>query len=179
MSITSAEWKLAAVVVGLLAAYTLVFRLPWKRNAVVFLLACAAGYPAQRVLGADLNRYTPNISLYFGIVSAAAIATWGIGLASIFAAHEWVRRRLGVPSTLGLFLFCALPVIVILEFTGSNIIRMKLHNYLQYQPLLPLWNAMHAPAWLYVYYGLVAVLFYGLLKALGLEKESQCRQVER
>lgn len=52
------------------------------------------------------------------------------------------------------------------------VINMKLHDYLDYSPLMPQVNAMHAPPWLYGYYAIIQFLLYGLLKTLGIEKES-------
>jgi hypothetical protein len=68
-------------------------------------------------------------------------------------------------------LLSALPVILILETIGSNLIVMKLHGYTRFSPLMPALNAMHAPVWLYVYYLFVAFVFYYCLKALSMHTE--------
>jgi hypothetical protein len=160
------EFKLLLVLAAVFCVYTFVFKQSFRSNALVFLLACAASIPTQLLLGPELNRYTPNITLYVRYVSLAVIVTWGIGLTSIHALHNWAARLLLVKPGMVLYLSCAIPVIIILEITGSNFIRMKLHNYARFSPLLPQANAMHAPVWLYVYYGVVAVVFYRVLRAL-------------
>jgi hypothetical protein len=168
---TVAEFKLACVAAVVFLIYTFIFRQDLRRNALVFLLACLSGCAVQLTLGRELNLYTPNISLYISFVSVAVIVTWGIGLTSIYAAHLWLARLLRIQPDALLFFLCSLPIIVVLEFTGSNIIQMKLHNYMDYAPLMPQVNAMHAPPWLYGYYAIIQFLFYGLLKTLGIEKE--------
>jgi hypothetical protein len=176
---TTAEFKLACVLVTVFAIYTFILKQDLRRNAVVFILACAAGFAVQLSLGAELNLYTPNISAYVSYVSLAVIVTWGIGLTSVYSLHLWAARALRIPPGAILFFFCCVPVIVVLEFTGSNLLRMKLHNFTDYAPLMPQLNAMHAPPWLYGYYGIIQFLFYGLLKALGIEKAGTDRLVVR
>jgi hypothetical protein len=168
---TVAEFKLACVLAVVFSVYTFIFRQDLRRNARVFLLACLSGFAVQLTLGRELNLYTPNITLYLSFVSIAVIVTWGIGLTSVYAAHLWVARLLRIQPGAVLFSLCCLPIIAVLEFTGSNVVHMKLHNYMDYSPLMPQVNAMHAPAWLYAYYAIVQFLFYGLLKTLGIEKE--------
>ena len=163
---TSTEAGLLVVLGIVFSVYTFVFRQNVRANAVVFLLGCAIGFLAQLPLGPELNRYTSNISLYISYVSVAVIITWGIGLTSFHAAHLWAARLAGVTPGLTLYFLCGVPIIAITEIIGSNVLSMKLHNYPAYSPLMPQFNAMHAPAWLYAYYGFIAWIFFYLLKAL-------------
>ena len=150
-----------------LCCFRVILRQSFRRNLGVFGLALATGLLVQLPLGPKLNFYTGNITLYIGYVSIAVILTWGIGLTSIYAVHVWAAERLRTASHPGIFFCSALPLIVVIEFIGSNVIRMKLHNYREYASLMPQLNSMHAPAWLYAYYGGVAIAFYYLLKPLG------------
>ncbi len=150
--------------------YTLLLKQDVRRNASVFLLACVAGFVAQFALGREINRYTPNITVYLGYVSLAVVLTWGIGLSAVYAMHHWAAGLLRRKPGLGAYYACGVPIVMILEFTGSNIVRMKLHNFHQYTPLMGRLNAMHAPVWLYAYYVLAATLFYFVLRALGLDR---------
>ena len=178
--LSPAEWKLVAVIATSFCAFRLILKQTFARNALVFALALVTGFLVQLPLGRQLNLYTGNITHYIGYVSVAVILTWGIGLTSIYAVHAWVAERLRAGSSAGLFLCSSLPLIVVIEFIGSNVIRMKLHNYREYASLMPALNSMHAPAWLYAYYGAVAVAFYFLLKALGLLIPGEAeRRVER
>jgi hypothetical protein len=161
-----AEIELAVIIAGWLIWGAWLSRQKFRRVLEVYALGCAAGWLAQLGLGPGMNRYTPNVTVYFSYVSLAVILAWGTGLAMMWAAHlafsRWLRRRPG----LHLFLLAGAPVMTILEFIGSNVIHMKLHNYRQYASLMPMLNSMHAPLWLFVYYGVCAILFYGLLIAL-------------
>ncbi len=165
---TPSEVKLVAVIAAIVVAGTWVFRQDLRKNALVFLMGASAGYLFQLPLGAELNRYTPNIALYLGYVSVAVMLAWGMGLVGIWAVHCWLARLLRRPHGLALYLISSVPVVLIVETIGSNVIAMKLHNYRQYDSLAPALNAMHAPAWLYAYYAAAAVLFYGALWWLGL-----------
>lgn len=176
---TLPEFELVGIAAAVLAISRYVSRQGPRRIVLVFFLACLTGFAAQLLLGREMNLYTPNIRLYVSYVSLAVIVTWGIGLLTIYAVYLWAACRLRIRSSAVLFFLCSLPVIVALEFVGSNVLRMKLHDYTRYSPLMPMLNSMHAPAWLYGYYGLIACLFYLLLKALGLERESRSRSVSR
>jgi hypothetical protein len=123
------------------------------------------------MLGRTLNLYTPNITLYVFYVSVAVIISWGAGLTSIWALHTWASRIFRIPPGLGTYTLCGIPILIALEWTGSNIIKMKLHDYRQYAAVMPFLNAMHAPKWLYAYYIILAVLFFYLLKFWGLYSE--------
>lgn len=162
----AAEIKLAAIIACFLIGVTRWARQDLRKGLVVYVLGCGAGWLSQLALGAEMNRYTANITLYISYVSVAVILAWGTGLSMMWAGQfivaRWFRRGPGLP----MFLLAALPVMTILESIGSNVIRMKLHNYQQYAPLMPQLNSMHAPVWLFVYYGACAILFYGGLKVL-------------
>jgi hypothetical protein len=54
----------------------------------------------------------------------------------------------------------------ILEYIGTNVLVMRLHDFHRYQPLMPSVDSMRAPFWLYEYYILVGVLFYLILTVL-------------
>jgi hypothetical protein len=176
---SSAELKLLLIVALLFCGYRYLLRQDSRRNAFIFLLSCATGLIAQAALGRGLNLYTPNITLYISYVSVAVILTWGAGLTSMYAAQNWLARVLGIDPGVGTYTLAGLPILVILEVIGSNVIRMKLHDYGAYEPLMPTLNAMHAPEWLYVYYILVTVLFYGMLKGLRIHSEDWSRSVFR
>jgi hypothetical protein len=162
------EFKLAVLMALLFCVYTYLLRQHLRHNFSIFLLACATGVLAQFPLGRELNRYTPNITVYVSYVSLAVIVTWGAGLTSIYAAHIWLARICVRRPGFGFFTVCGLPILVILEFVGSNIIRMKLHGYKRFTPLMPSLNSMHAPPWLYAYYIAVAVVFFFVLKRTGI-----------
>jgi hypothetical protein len=136
------------------------------RIAMIFVFACSVGFVAQLPLGPDLNLYTPNITHYVSYVSVAVIITWGIGLAGPFIVHLWTARRLRTSPGLGLYLGCGIPILVVLECIGSNVVRMKIHNYKTYTSLIPYLNAMNAPVWLYAYYIAVGLLFYAFMLAI-------------
>jgi hypothetical protein len=174
---TFTEFELICIGVLVFSASTFIIRQDPRRNAVVFLFACLTGFLAQLPLGHELNTYTPNIQWYIFHVSLSVIVTWGIGLMSIYSAHLWVARVLRIRSGMTLFFLCTLPIIIVIEFIGSNVLRMKLHNYQAYSPLMPVFNSMHAPAWLYGYYAIIQFLFYRLLKKLGIESENPIRSV--
>jgi hypothetical protein len=158
------EFKLAAIAVVLFIAYKYLLRQDLRHNFHVFLLACATGFLAQLPLGEVLNRYTPNITIYISYVSLAVIITWGVGLTSIYAVHLWMARMLKREPHFLFFALCGIPILIFLEFVGSNVIRMKLYGYTRFASLMPFLNAMHAPAWLYAYYIGTAILFFYMLK---------------
>ena len=176
---TTAEGKLLGVIVFLVCTGTWAFRQDIRKNVTVFLLGCLAGFLAQLPLGPDLNRYTPNITLYVTYVSVAVIMAWGMGLASIYAGHCWLARMFKRKRGLPIYACASVLTIVILEAIGSNIVGMKLYNYTRFQSLMPALNAMHAPVWLYGYYALVALLFYCLLRALRIQTEDWSGYVGR
>lgn len=169
----SVEFGILLILGGILAISGFLFPRQIRTLLLVALLACPTGYVAQLALGPDLNAYTPNITLYMGYVSIAAILTWGCGLTVIYAFHllaaRWLRRRPGFR----LFMACTVPAIVMVEIVGSHVLRMKLRDHRQYASVLPPLQIMHAPPWLYLYYGLIAILFYFLLRALSLHRCGQ------
>jgi hypothetical protein len=162
------EFKLLSILVLVFFSCIRFFR----RNIVLTLYAlvffCTMGFIAQLLLGREMNRYTPNITIYIFYVSAAVIVTWGTGLTFLWALHAWLTERLHISPGVGIYSICGLPGLILLEIIGSNIIKMKLHNYSQYDALLPYLNTMHAPKWLYAYYIVFAITFFYISKALGL-----------
>jgi hypothetical protein len=167
------ELAIGLIQAALFAVSTFLFRLEPRRSLAVWVLACVVGTVAQALLGPALNRYTPNITIYVSYVSLAVILTWGVGLTAIHAAHLWLARVLGRPPGLGLFTVAFVPIMIVLETVGSNVIRMKLDRYEQYQPLMPALNAMHAPAWLYGFYVVFGLVFYAAARALGLSSSAR------
>ncbi len=168
-----AELKLLLILIFLFFVQIHLLRLDPRRTMRIFSFACVIGVIAQLLLGRELNLYTPNITLYVSYVSVAVIMTWGAGLTSIWAIHAWLRRMRGIPAGLGAYTVCGIPVLIALEFIGSNIIGMKLHDYGQYTALMPYINAMHAPKWLYAYYVASALIFFYSSRALGLYSEDR------
>jgi hypothetical protein len=162
------EYRLALIVVILFVAYTFLLRQNLRHNFSIFLLACITGFFVQLPLGRDLNLYTPNITVYLWHVSLAVIVTWGAGLTSLYAVDTWLARVRGKAPGLCTLLLCGLPILVMLEFVGSHIVRMKLHDYRQYSSLMPALNCMHAPPWLYAYITGSALVFFYSLKALAI-----------
>jgi hypothetical protein len=167
----AAEVKLVLIIVFIIVVGTYVFRQDIRKNTIVFLLGCFSGFVVQFPLGPHINLYTPNISLYVTYVSVAVILAWGMALVAIYAVHLWLCRIFRMRPGLAVFLFSALPVILIVEYIGSNIIVMKLHDYTRFKPLMPHLNSMHAPPWLYGYYLLCACAFYFMLKRLRIHTE--------
>jgi hypothetical protein len=133
-----------------------------------FLLFSAMGFVVQLLLGRELNRYTPNITLYIFYVSYAVIIAWGTSLSFIWALHSYLVERFKISSGLATYTLCGFPILILLEIIGSNVLKMKLHNYHQYAAILPSLNTMHAPKWLFVFYILVAFAQFYVSKALGL-----------
>jgi hypothetical protein len=168
-----AELKLVLVLIFLFFVQIRLLRLDARRTIRIFSFACAIGIIAQLLLGRKLNLYTPNITLYVSYVSVAVIMAWGAGLTAIWAVHTWLVRMRGIPPGLGTYTLCGLPILIALELTGSNIIRMKLHDYRQYAALMPYFNAMNAPKWLYAYYITSAVIFFYASRALGIYSEDR------
>ena len=168
-----AELKLVLILIFLFFVQIYLMRLDPRRTIRIFSFACAIGDLAQLLLGRELNLYTPNITLYVFYVSVAVIIAWGAGLTAIWAIHTWLMRMRGIPPGLGAYTLCGIPVLIALEFTGSNIISMKLHEYRQYTALMPYLNAMHAPKWLYAYYVASAVIFFYSSRALGIYSEDR------
>ena len=135
-----------------------VFGATVRRSVVLFILAGGTGFLAQIPLGPELNRYTPNITVYIFHVSLAVTITWGIGLTSVYLAQLRVARLLRITPGLGLYCTVAAPILILIELIGSNFIHMKLHNFAVYDALIP--HAMNAPPWLYGYYAVIATVFY-------------------
>jgi hypothetical protein len=160
------EFRLALIVVLLFGAYTFLLRQNLRHNFSVFLLACITGFIVQLPLGRELNLYTLNVTIYIWYVSLAVTVTWGVGMTSVYAVDTWLARVRHRTPGLGTLSICGLPILVILEFIGSNVVRMKLHDFRRYSPLMPALNSMHAPPWLYAYYIAVALFFFYSLKAL-------------
>lgn len=171
-AVTASEAKLIAVIAAIVVTGTFVFRQDLRKNVLVFLLGAGAGYLFQIPLGPAMNRYTPNITLYVGYVSIAVMLAWGMGLVGVWAVHCWLARLFGWRHGLPLYLFSGVPVVLIVETIGSNVIAMKLNNYQQYASLAPALNAMHAPVWLYAYYVAAAILFYLALRWAGMHTEN-------
>ena len=147
-----AEFELLLILILSFFVHIYLLRQDPRRTFHIFSFSCALGLIAQILLGRELNLYTPNITLYVSYVSVAVIISWGVGLTTLWATHTWLARILRISPGLGTYTLCGIPILILLEFTGSNIIRMKLHNYRQYTALMPYLNAMHAPMWLYAYY---------------------------
>jgi hypothetical protein len=142
------------------------------RNPILTLRAffffSVMGFAAQLGLGRELNRYTPNITLYISYVSLAVIIAWGTGFCFLWAVHSWLAERLKTSAGLGIYCMCGIPMLVGLEIIGSNVIKMKLYNYHQYAALIPFLHTMNAPIWLYAYYIVTAIVMFYIAKALGL-----------
>jgi hypothetical protein len=155
------------------------------RNSILtlraFLSFSAMGFLAQLALGQELNRYTPNITLYVSYVSIAVTIAWGTGFLLLWAVHSWLAEHYKKTAGLGIYCLCGIPMLVGLEIIGSNVIKMKLHNYQQYVALMPSLNTMHAPKWLYGYYIITGIIIFFVAKALGLyamsRKECVCEKV--
>lgn len=133
-----------------------------------FLYFSLMGFVAQLILGRELNRYTPNITLYIYYVSLAVTVAWGTGFCFLWAVHSWLAERFKISAGLGIYCLCGIPMLIGLEIIGSNVIKMKLHNYHQYAALMPSLNTMHAPKWLYAYYIATGIIMFFVAKALGL-----------
>ena len=160
------EAKLVFFIALFLCMDALVSRQRIVRFCLMFPLACVTGWLAQLALGPGMNLYTPNISLYVSYVSVAVILAWGVGLTSMWALQiALCRFTRGRPNLL-LFLLSAVPSMLILEYIGSNVLIMRLHDFHRYQPLMPSLNSMRAPVWLYGYYALIAILFYAMFYAM-------------
>jgi hypothetical protein len=161
------EFKLLMILFGVLCLCICIL----GRNSILtlraFLSFSLMGFVAQLVLGRELNRYTPNITLYISYVSLAVIIAWGTGFTFLWGVHSWLAERLKISAGIGIYCICGIPMLVGLEIIGSNVIKMKLHNYHQYEALMPALNTMHAPKWLYAYYIATAIIMFYLAKALG------------
>lgn len=168
---TPAEAKLLFVIFLVVVAGSWISRLSIRKTQTIFALGCLMGFVAQLSLGPQYNRYTPNISWYVSYVSVAVILAWGTGLSCIWMTHLWTCRTFRLAPNLLTHLLSGIPVILVLEAIGSNIIVMKLHDYRRYESLMPMLNAMHAPAWLYGYYLLISFVFYFFLQALSMNHE--------
>ena len=169
------EIRLLLILPALFLLYAFFGVMSMRRSIMLFILACVAGFLAQLPLGRELNLYTPNITLYISFVSVAAMLTWGIALTSIYLAQLWVARVLGAAPGLALYVSVGVLILTFVEFLGSNFIHMKLHNFTIYSPLMPQLNAMHAPAWLYGYYVIMAVVFYFVVRELHSKADKRCR----
>lgn len=168
---TPAEAKLLFVIFLVVSVGSWVSRLSIRKTLTIFVLGCLVGLVAQLSLGPYFNRYTPNIGLYVSYVSVAVILAWGTGLACVWMVHLWICRTFRLAPNLLTHVLSGVPVILVLEAIGSNIIVMKLHDYKRYESLMPMLNAMHAPVWLYGYYLLISFVFYFFLQALSMNNE--------
>ena len=162
------ECELALIIAGILILASWLSRQGIGRFFVVFPLGCFAGWVAQLALGPGRNLYTPNISLYVTYVSVAVILAWGVGLSSMWALHLIICRIAARRPNAGLYILAGLPATMILEYVGTRILGMRLHDFRRYESLMPSLDSMHAPLWYYEYYILVAVVFYLMLTALGI-----------
>jgi hypothetical protein len=162
------ECKFLMVLILLFFIYIFLFRRNLRGVICIFFLSCVTGLAAQFPLGRALNLYTPNITLYVSYVSIAVVAAWGAGLTSIWAVHTWLAKILGQPPGFATYVMCGMPILIFLEFLGSNYLKMKLYNYRQYAALMPFMNSMHAPVWIFGYYIAIAIGFFFVLRALGL-----------
>jgi hypothetical protein len=160
------EARLVLIIGAFIWLDVLVSRQRLRRVAAVFALACVTGWLAQLALGPAMNLYTPNVSLYVAYVSVGIIFAWGVALTSMWALYIALCRVTGWRPNAVLYILSGLPAMLILEYIGSNVLVMRLHDFHRYQPLMPITNSMRAPVWLYVYYTLVGLLFYGLLAVL-------------
>jgi len=133
-----------------------------------FFFFSVMGFAAQLALGQELNRYTPNITLYLSYVSLAVVVAWGTGFSFLWAVHTWLVDRFKISAGLGVYCLCGIPMLIVLEIIGSNVIKMKLYNYHQYAALIPSLHTMNAPIWLYAYYVVTAIIMFYIAKALGL-----------
>jgi hypothetical protein len=142
------------------------------RNPILTLRAfsyfSAMGFIAQLALGREMNRYTPNITIYISYVSLAVIVAWGTGFSLLWAFHSWLDERFKISAGLGTYCVCGIPMLIGLEIIGSNVIKMKLYNFHQYAALIPSLHTMNAPIWLYIYYIVTAIVMFYIAKALGL-----------
>lgn len=154
------ELTLFLIMMFLFPVYLFLLRMDRTRTFIVFFLAILWGFIAQLILGRSFNLYTSNITNYILYVSVAVLMTWGTALTSIWALHSWLTRVLRISPGLGIHALCGLPILILLEWIGSNIIKMKLHDYGEYTAVIPFLNAMHAPKWFYLYYITFAVLFF-------------------
>jgi hypothetical protein len=162
------EFKLLLILLIVFCVCILFF----GRNPILTLRAffffSVMGFVAQLGLGREMNRYTPNITLYISYVSVAVIVAWGTGFCFLWAVHSWLSERFKISTGLGIYCICGIPMLIGLEIIGSNVIKMKLHNYHQYAALIPSLHTMNAPIWLYVYYIVTAIIMFCIAKALGL-----------
>lgn len=160
------EARLLLIIAVVVCMNVKVSRQGFGRVGVVFLLACLTGWLAQLALGPEINLYTSNVSLYVAYVSVGIIFAWGIGLTSMWSLHiAFCRITRWRPNAI-LYVLTGVPAMMILEFIGSNILVMRLHDHHRYQPLMPVLNSMRAPAWLFGYYALIGLVFYAILTAL-------------
>jgi hypothetical protein len=167
------EFKYLLIVIGFLFVHVYILGHDPRRVARIFFLSSGMGFIAQLMLGKDLNLYTPNITLYIAYVSIAVITTWGIALTTLWAIHTWLARILKISPGVGTYALCGIPLLITVECIGSNVIKMKLHNYTQYAALMPYINSMNAPKWLYAYYIILALIFFYSLNALGIYSENR------
>jgi hypothetical protein len=166
---TGSEVGLLSIIATCLAVYTIAFRQQFRCLGAVFVLGCAWGAVFQPFLGTRMNHYTANVSWYVGYVSIAVVLVWGIGLTSVYSAHLLLARLLGARPRFRHYAIVSAPVVTTLEVVGSNVIHVKLADHRAYQSLMPALNAMHAPAWLYLFYLVVGAAFYAVVLACRLD----------
>jgi hypothetical protein len=160
------EAKLVVIIGVVMCLDALVSRQDIRKFGVLFPLGCLTGWLAQLALGPGMNLYTSNVSLYLSYVSAGIILAWGVGLTSMWALHIALCRVTGRSPNAAMFILSGFPAMWILEYIGTNVLVMRLHDFHRYQPLMPSVDSMRAPFWLYEYYILVGVLFYLILTVL-------------
>lgn len=167
------EFKLFILLLITVYLFRIVLGQGYARSLFLVIAGMILGFGVQLLLGRELNTYTTNVHVYLGGVSLAVILTWGIGLSAIYSVHMNLVRRFWLRPNLILHTLVSMTLIILIEFLGSNLLQMKLHNYsVKYQSIFPALNSMHAPLWLYAYYYLVSALFYFALKWIDARLEA-------
>ena len=165
------EFKLIILLLITVYLFRIVMDQGYVRSFFLVIAGMVLGFGVQLLLGREMNAYTTNVHTYLRNVSLAVILTWGIGLSAIYSVHMNLVLRFQLRPNLILHTLVSIALIILIEFLGSNLLQMKLHNYnVKYQSIFPVLNSMHAPLWLYAYYYLVSAVFYFTLKWTGVEK---------
>ena len=165
------EFKLLILLLITVFMFRIVLGQGYVRSFFLVVAGMVLGFGVQLLLGRELNAYTTNVHVYLGSVSLAVILAWGIGLPAIYSVHMRLVRRFQLRPNLILHTLVSMVLIILIEFLGSNLLQMKLHDYhVKYRSIFPVLNSMHAPLWLYAYYFLVSAVFYFVLRWTGVEK---------